>query len=139
MKMNEKKGLELVMTKKIALIISCIILIGLVCLLNWLFSPSSKEVLYNFELMNSSYKYPFWNITLKSYNDGLITVTACRLQYRDQMLDYHRLGAITLDKGDSMTLHFILDIHIASGEPFILWLYFSDKTFMRMNLTLPEE
>ena len=101
-------------------------------------TSSRREVTCSFETIKSSYKYPYWNITIKN-NNGLITVTACQLQYREQMLDYHSLGAIILDKADSFTLHFILNARIKSGEPFVLWLYFSDNKFTRMNLTLPEE
>jgi len=97
-----------------------------------------REVPSSFTLVKSVYQYPSWNITLKQTSNFSVSLSRIKIVCGAQTL-IEKKYEINLDVGDTLTLNCFLVVHVAPQENFTLFLFFKDRTYMKINLGSPEE
>jgi len=138
--MTKQERIEIIgRSEKCALVIMACFIVAIIIIMCVAFLPRSEqlECSYDITVKESVYGFPWWNITLLMHED-IPRILGVQLRYEEQWLKKHTIGMI-FERGDSLTLRFKFNIHIASSENFILYVYFEHNYFMRIDLILPEE
>jgi len=102
-------------------------------------SQGLEQVNYDVSVTKSMYHFPQWNVTLTFHQNISVPLYSAKLFHGGQLVTYADWKAIIFNKNDNLTFNYNMDVHIASGENFTIWLYFDSNKYMTLNLILPTE
>ena len=122
------------------LVITVLSILATAGILHTLFQSSNNEVSYDVEVTASIYIHPQWNITLTANENITIPLESFQLIYKDQIATQKTFNPVfQWNKDDTVTASIKFENYIPKGSKFTMKLTFTDKSYMLIDLTAPEE